>query len=121
METIDGRRALELLIDVVDQYGPETVYEKVPLPDGDGNGCVYVYLGEPSCLVGHALVRAGAPISGLNISSPAALLDSHFPSIGSAAARVFQAAQDKQDTGETWGDALDAAREEYERLTGARK
>jgi hypothetical protein len=63
MEQIDKRRALELLIDVVDQYGEDVVYEKVEHVSGSGVAvCHYQYKGQPSCLVGHVLARAGAPM-----------------------------------------------------------
>lgn len=117
MEEIDERRALELLIDVVDQAGDDFVYEKVKLASGN-DGCRYVMDGKPSCLVGHALVRAGCEISILeDLDSPgvsAVDLRSHLTWVTDGASEVFFAAQQVQDDGRTWGDAIGAAKVEYE-------
>lgn len=119
MEQIDARRALELLTDIVDQYGEDTVYEKVPLLGDQGTGCRYEYEGQPSCMVGIALHRAGASLAFLNgldkIGAPADRLKPE-KGVEIQAARVFQAAQECQDTGKTWGQALHEARTRYESI-----
>lgn len=118
MEQIDARRALELLIDVVDQYGEDVVYQKVPLDRNNGVGCRYEYEGNPSCLVGHVLVKAGADLSVLKgldvIGAPADKIYTLVGGVDPAASRVLQAAQDIQDRGDSWGEALDEARAKYE-------
>lgn len=114
METIDGRRALELLVDVVDQYGEDTVYERVTVKGRPV--CLYVHDSRPSCLVGHALVKAGGDtelLEGLNCGVAAISLDDHLPAVDWRAALVFQAAQHVQDDGGTWGEALEAAKKAY--------
>ena len=124
MERIDARRALEMLIDVVDQYGEDTVYEKVPLTQGNqvievgGTGCRYQYQRQPSCIVGHVLHRAGVPMDVLeNLDMSGSPAGSIYGTVKDPDARtVLDAAQIKQDAGETWGDALRAAKEQYERI-----
>lgn len=121
MEQIDGRRALELLIDTVDRYGEGTVYEKVPSLDSAKFVCRYEYEGNPSCLVGKALYRAGTPLDLLAhldlFSIPADKLDiTGYVTTGGAL--VFHAAQGVQDNGGTWGEALKEARLKYEYLIG---
>ena len=133
MEHIDARRALELLIDVVDQYGEDTVYEKIvdlrAGSDPDSNyspGCWYEYNNEPSCLVAHALHNAGVPLHvlrQLDLGGHAAAeldvldvgdLSEH---VTEDAARIFNTAQVYQDNGDTWGEALKASRFVYNSLT----
>lgn len=125
MERIDARRALELLIDIVDQYGEDTVYEKVPLNVGgtiiysQGVGCRYQVNGQPSCLVGHVLARAGVSTEALEDMDASGLsIINSYAAVGDTDARaVLQAAQSAQDTGATWGEALKNAKAMYERIT----
>lgn len=127
MEQVNARRALELLIDVVDQYGEDYVYEKRPLTLEDGEergnigiGCRYQYKEQPSCLVGHVLFRAGAPLKNLIEADvngvPANKLDLEKFGLDGGARMVLEAAQAHQDNGENWGLALDAARFTYEKI-----
>lgn len=128
MEHVDKRRALELLIDVVEAYGENTTYETVPLTlggtrvPGSGNACRYQYLGHPSCLIGHALFRAGATMTSLEMldrhgASARAIPDRAYNlDVSEDASRVFQAAQNVQDGGDTWGAALENARRKYKLL-----
>lgn len=121
METVDARRALELLVDVVDQYGDDTVYERITVMGRPV--CLYVHDSRPSCLVGHALVKAGADVELLETLNPgvAALsLNIHVPNVDFGAATVFQAAQHVQDDGGTWGEALEAAKRAYRRQVEVR-
>lgn len=114
METLTPRRALELLIDVVEAYGEDTVYERVP--HHTGSRCVYVNEGKPSCLVGHVLVRAGCQVDVLqrfDDGVPAGVIHWHIPQVSGDAARVLDAAQTSQDIGYTWGEALEAAKARY--------
>jgi hypothetical protein len=122
METIGARRALELLTDVVDVFGPDTVYEKMVAPGAPDNGlgCRYEWQGSPSCLVGQALFRAGVPTEKLVEFDlrdlPARSISSRGVGVTPEAAQVFQAAQTVQDADGTWGEALAAARATYEDL-----
>lgn len=119
METITARRALELLIDVVDTYGPETVYER-----GSVDRCRYEYGGAPSCLVGHVLYRAGVTVDLLRLldhqGCPAVALAKEIEYVDPEAALVLDVVQCCQDNGATWGEALGKAREVYERAEGYR-
>ena len=74
------------------------------------------------CIVGHALFYEGATVAelheldGLPVSSVMMLIDSEardaLPvAVDEEAARVFMAAQRAQDVGETWGSALERARQ----------
>jgi hypothetical protein len=120
MEQVDKRRALELLIDIVDQYGEDVVYERVPkVAGGSGMVCQYQDRGQPSCIVGHVLARAGVPMDVLYeldvLGAPADRLGSHVRVDGQAA-QVLNAAQCVQDAGKTWGEALESAKAKYQRL-----
>ena len=132
MEEITARRALELLIDVVDAYGPDTVNDEVELHSAWGEaipatdehvvrGCRYSYNDAPACLVGHVLYRAGMSVDGLAALDVGGLSAQNLPTWGRGlqisheAAQILQAAQAHQDLNHTWGEALDKAREEYER------
>lgn len=121
MELINARRALELLTDVV-EGNEDFRYEHVIDPD-NGSNCVYQVNGEPSCLVGHALVRAGVPMSFLvrmdEEVAAAEVMDAYLDdSVTPGALKVFGAAQIRQDGGQTWGEALEYARNTYEQLQG---
>lgn len=125
MEQVNARRALELLIDVVEQYGEGTVYEKFvkdSLPM-NGSACYYERDGAPSCLVGHVLHRAGVSVEMLaNIDiygTPAGRLATVVPGLNWEAAGVLGRAQRAQDQGQPWGVALEAARAYYENEGGA--
>jgi hypothetical protein len=109
---IDRDTALRLLEKQVEEAGPDYVYQT---PDSS-QVCKYVVNGQPSCLIGRALVDYGVPVSVI------AAWDAPTKTIGMAysayaadfltyeSAAVFEAAQDKQDSNESWGSALAAAR-----------
>ena len=107
-----AREALELLEKAVATRGEDFVYQKRL------GGCLYVYQGKPDCLIGVALIDfAGWPLSDLERFCPVASVAREFPGrIGADAVAVLQAAQDAQDAGETWGQALRAARNKAEAL-----
>lgn len=50
-----GQRLIEI-VRAKAAENPDFIYEP---PGGSGHSCVYVYRGEPSCLLGHALWEAG--------------------------------------------------------------
>lgn len=118
MEKIDERRALELLIDVVDAAGEDVVYQKIWV-NGDFK-CRYAVNERPSCLVGQALFRAGATVETLELFDrmdlPAKNMANMEGHVTARAARVFSAAQEAQDSGKTWGVALESARVVYNRM-----
>ncbi len=112
-EQITKDRALELLREIVAEYGEDWVYAS----RDDGTTCTYTRQGQPSCLIGHVLHRAGVPIEHL-----ATLDRGDTPSIGTTtvdwgieitpdARRVLGVAQHAQDDGSSWGTALAMAEE----------
>jgi hypothetical protein len=122
MEIIDMKRALELLEQVVEKFGPETTYEDIDPGYGD---CQYVGDdGKPRCLVGQALAKAGFEfplnphyMSGgtlnkyVNDGAYYYLTEYADEYVTHLAKTVFEVAQRAQDIGMTWGGALAAARE----------
>ena len=129
MEEITARRALELLTDVVDTYGEETRYTRVELHSGYGEpipkdcllvemGCRYFYNGAPSCLVGHVLHRAGWSVNALRNLDDGGIaaqdlwyadLPQGATGLTQGAALALEKAQELQDVGDTWGEALKGA------------
>lgn len=128
MEEITARRALELLIDVVDAYGPQTVYERIEVEADDlltGPEtlfqCRYEHNGAPSCLVGHVLHRAGMSVAELALLDAVGIGASNLTKWGPTlhisgnAAALLGVAQRAQDNDVPWGQAVDQARATYER------
>lgn len=121
-EVIDAARAVELLEKAVAERGEQYVYAKVfdaSAPEWSvphGYVCVYVDPadGQPSCMVGLALSLAGVTTEELlnvNDTSAASLPGERLSvEVSPAAATVFENAQQMQDMGATWGNALAAAR-----------
>lgn len=94
---------------------PGYVYEPPDGPDGASEDCVYLDNGNPSCLVGHAMIRLGMPADEL------AMLEGFSPDmqvgafgVSPKAASALTEAQDAQDKGETWATALEAAEKVWE-------
>jgi hypothetical protein len=124
---IDAPRALELLREVVE--GKEDYvywnFDEV----NDAKKCRYFVDGQPSCLVGHALVRAGVannfPLAwnAQGIIGVERLLREKGGDfqLTREAAMVFMAAQECQDAAEdyddrdhSWGESLRAAEDMYQ-------
>lgn len=94
---------------VVAEYGEDYRYEAP-----GGGSCVYLHEGEPSCIVGQVMSRLGVDITGWD--------DESWPGYASIANKVLDTttstlppvhralhyAQSDQDTGATWGAALEA-------------
>jgi hypothetical protein len=123
-ELIYARRALELLCDVVDG-NEDFVYHEDPRV----GRCMYVLDGQPSCLVGHVLARAGwtvEQVAGLDPYlddyiykggvSASELFDAFPEYFTKDAGRVLAAAQGAQDLQNSWGDALEFARQRFEKI-----
>lgn len=111
MIELDGATALRLLREVVAER-PDYVYE----PPADAHElCVYQSHGEPSCVVGHVLARAGWPVRALieldRTGVSAGLLHQRLDGVTEQAATVLAVAQNWQDVGgdHTWAGALAAA------------
>lgn len=115
MIEISDERIIELMHEVVE--GKEDfVYRPT-----SGDGCMYlrygehgVPTGEGSCLVGQVLIKAGVPVEALALhegNGAHAILEggegNHQVAVVSETARhALAAAQEKQDSRWTWGDAL---------------
>lgn len=124
MEIIDMKRALELLEQVVEEFGPETTYKDID-PDWERWTVDCQYVGDdgtPMCLVGQALAKAGfefpldphyqgSPRKYANDSAYYYLTEYADERVTHLAKNVFEVAQRTQDAGQTWGQALAKARE----------
>lgn len=130
IRTIDGLAALNLLA--------RTIGERVDFvycPPGGGDRCLYAYDGGPSCLVGRVLYQLGVSVSDLaafdatrkgagalrNMVFTAGADDGDSDDAAALlftrdASYVLAAAQIAQDTGETWGAALERARQRYDEI-----
>ena len=117
-------RTLDLLTEIVTEYGTDHVYQQLPYDDDHGGTyCAYVERGpeglRPSCLVGHFFARLGVSLDRLNFTEhtpnpidgmPTAEKVATDLNVCDDAAKILQAAQEEQDTGKTWGVALNRAR-----------
>lgn len=143
MVQIDGQAAVDLLRAAVAENGADFVYEQdtSSLP---GPLCLYVNKDlTPSCIVGNALIRAGADpqvlkdadesvgtyhdpfydedvrVSDTGIGSPDfnLYLSEHGIKLTGEARVIFERAQHLQDNGRPWGEALREAEAELDYVT----
>ncbi len=114
--TVDAPRAVELRAEAVTQRGGDFVYEHHN--DGGTIACYYVWRGQPDCIAGNALHRAGVSIDALSTIEGCTITTLRAgPDAGvlggvrfsKAAIGVLYAAQDAQDQGLSWGEALKQA------------
>lgn len=109
--TITASALAEAVVEVANER-PDHVYETA-----NTDVCLYQVDGQPSCIVGHALARLGAPAELLRT------LDSEELTIGSAfvdvealerddkdEAEFLHRVQNAQDIGVPWGEAVRRAR-----------
>lgn len=108
-------RTVELLTEVVAEFGEDYVYRKGTAEpvrtDGAPCTCFYVRDDRPSCIVAHVLHRAGVSLDDLRtvegwtpIDQPAA---DKFGRWAEPAARdLLWSVQDDQDAGVAWGRAV---------------
>lgn len=100
--------------------GKEGFHYKPP----DGDTCVYICGGKPSCLVGHVLYSLGWPVERLmdfdsQRSNGIGSLRVCYGDIATQdAVDILEAAQDTQDLGGSWGEALAQAEALYARKAG---
>ena len=102
---------LELLESVVAENGTDFVYPD-EWKDSIGT-CLYVKPdgSGPACIVGNVLHRAGVPLDELSqMEGQAADTVSGRYGFDSEASMLLWRAQDEQDAGNTWGDALEFAK-----------
>lgn len=124
---IDGTKALSLLREVIagnEDFCYETK-KKTVTEDGYGEYdtylCLYAHEGKPDCVVGRALHKAGVTVEQLEAMDNIGATYDGFPTgIGVVAMpenvnlteqgrEVFKAAQEWQDAGFKWGEALSFA------------
>lgn len=124
---ITGKKALKMLERIVEERGENYLYD---MPD---SGCAYQVGGVPSCGIGLALSKFGAPAdtlrkldgemnldgktyeyssgsSSINTGRSRSVLDYEGFILTPKARLVFMTFQGMQDTSRTWGEALDAAK-----------
>ena len=118
--------AIEQEVRSLAEKNPDFVYNN---PDPN-RGCLYVYDGKPSCIVGHALANLGVEIEflqhldtamdgGLGALEALQTYDD-FEVDDKQAADLVSLAQNFQDSGVPWGQAVEKAEEEAERMAGRR-
>jgi hypothetical protein len=106
---------LDLMCQVVSEFGVDHVYKRIPGRDGSFAGCYNWDIENncPSCLIGHVVYRLGASPELLTacVGDAASSLISKF--VHQSGLRleygvmdVLGAAQQSQDDGRTWGEAL---------------
>jgi hypothetical protein len=106
MKHITTEDALRALEEAVAEKGEDYIYPEA------GKTCYYALDGAPSCLVGNALHRLGYSILQLEEfrSHPICSLPADVP-MEDRALDAFIRAQEAQDAGAPWGEALHVARE----------
>ena len=120
---LDGAGAISSLRSVVFENGPDYVYKRVEAY-GLGGACVNFHNGQPSCIVGQVFGLLGLTaekaeelgVAGTTIASTSCrfLNDSDFEwNFTPAAIGILAVAQDIQDGGKSWGEALKAAEARY--------
>lgn len=113
MHEITVETVLSTMEEVVAEFGEDYVYVEPGDPEDDSYGCLYAHEGGPSCLIAHVLTRLDVPLSELAEyeGNSAIYLAEDLLGLSNSVANVLQAAQSEQDTGGTWGEALDYARD----------
>jgi hypothetical protein len=114
MRVVSLGETVDLLKAVVAEKGEDYVYQK----RNDGYDCVYVYDGQPDCIVGHVLHRLG--VTAEEMSDGDSVWDENSHGVlyyleyrerlqfEPRAAHVLESAQYFQDRGYTWGASLKA-------------
>lgn len=113
METLTVDRTLQLLREAVAEKGPDFVYKDLSGTPADSFAeCRYVHGDEPGCLVGNVLFRHGIPLVRMQDfegEGAGRVVRELVDTYESPAPSVLVAAQETQDSGGTWGEALDNA------------
>lgn len=113
------KAALDLIKEAVDERGKGYIYPPSLIDSLTKDGsCLYADKGQPSCLVGVVLHKAGISVAALkrfdrhkDAGVPTELVEVGLLDIPVESALILTRAQSLQDTGHTWGDALKEARE----------
>lgn len=117
MEPLTFDRAVELAKEVVIEFGAGYVYPSSHRIVQNGTStpsCVYVHEGKPSCLVGQILHKHGVPVEELakHEFQGAWTISEKLAGASFEASYFLDVAQYKQDTGASWGLAVNSAVEE---------
>lgn len=105
MEEPDVKRVLQALTEVVEELGPEHVYQQHNNNNTSFN-CTYVWEGEPDCIAARVLVKLGvATVEQLSQHEGDGCIAFHWTGLSSNALMVLRLAQTIQDGGE-WNEAL---------------
>ena len=112
-------KTIELLGKAVEERGEDYTYPedwKIYLdPDEQSGQCMYVQpdMAGPACIVGHVLYAYGLSLEELEtIESRTALAAGLEFGVDSASVNLLMTAQRAQDSGQTWGEAFDLAKQE---------
>ena len=114
MIEITTQSVIEGLTAIVDEFGEDYVY---PEKEAVIPRCLYVHDGEPDCIVGKFLHSVGIPLERLKKAdevdggTPAwkllgQLEDERVLTAEDRGLNILQRAQDHQDSGIAWGEAL---------------
>jgi hypothetical protein len=120
---IDQARALKLMDQAVEERGGSFVYyDQFAESYREYGTCRYQVDGQPACLVGLALSKAGLTVEELELLEGSSIQASYeqgrLPAerleITHEALKVLELAQTLQDNDATWGEALESARSEVQ-------
>lgn len=114
MDVLTLDRAKELAQEVVTEFGADYKYPiEHKRDDGLKLSCVYVHDGKPSCLVGQILYRHGVSLESLAQYefSGAGVMTYQVTEAENDAVAFLDVMQYYQDSGQTWGNALEAGLE----------
>ncbi|MFF1701223.1 hypothetical protein [Streptomyces sp. NPDC058252] len=108
--------------EAVNAKGADYVYKNVTNPDSGLETCAYFdpKTKKPSCIVGHVLASKGVTFDRLDgrdrnlYTNVQGLIDAEIIEVDNETQALLALAQNAQDLGETWGDALEKALNEYE-------
>lgn len=108
---------VKILDDLVEEFGSDYVYEAGPL-----GACNYIRKGEPSCIVGHVLVKVGVPVKRLKVADGPfgggmgahvlldGLKEEGVIQFDGSVRSLLREAQYSQDNGNTWGRSVEVAK-----------
>jgi hypothetical protein len=114
VSAITDEKIMATLREVVAER-PEFIYQKPPASEGHIAVCRYVHGDVPGCLIGHVLHRLGVSLETLSVheGQPAQYLAGTLDIGGDAVRWALGAAQEAQDGGSTWHEALACAEREF--------
>lgn len=96
--------------EIIADKGEDYIYPKVRCAgDGEGLICQYFDKGEPSCIIGHWLTKHDVRSTALEGDNAGAVVPLLVPEIAGKACTFLDYLQAKQDSGLTWGIALEDA------------